>query len=286
MQYLRKFNESNVDKDLIRSLCNQYFYTRSKGLAIVNPNIREIHDDGTVDIEGDIHSRGRLRDINFMPIKFGIVTGSFICPTMLSESGGFKVSNLNNFPRVVGGDFNVDGLGLTSLEGGPTEVGGSYFCKLNKLTNLVGAPKSVEHFLCPFNNLISLEGCPKIFRKESPKTWPFDSYSIDKKLLGGKTTLRIGNNLNLFDPTGLKDVQVDNVEFGWPLSEFENFFEDNKTRNFIQSLDYNYFRWVRGKPSIIIWRFLEALDELGCKSDYSPNQLKRKLSMYNLIEEN
>jgi hypothetical protein len=88
--------------------------------------------DGLVNVKYDVD----ISDIKLkvIPIKFGIVTGYFVCS-----------SNK-----------------LKSLEGCPESVGGYFNCAFNKLVNLKGAPKSVgDGFFCSSNNLTSLEGCPK-----------------------------------------------------------------------------------------------------------------------------
>jgi len=59
-------------------------------------------------------------------------------------------------------DFEVMGIGLTSLEGSPEKVGGSFRLYGNdKLTSLKGGPLDVgREFLCTGSNLYSLEGSP------------------------------------------------------------------------------------------------------------------------------
>ena len=65
------------------------------------------------------------------------------------------------------GDFNCNGLGLTSLEGSPKTVNGTFDCHKNSITSLVGGPKEVgKDYICyKCKNLESLEGAPeKILR--------------------------------------------------------------------------------------------------------------------------
>jgi hypothetical protein len=62
----------------------------------------------------------------------------------------------------VGGAFYCSDNRLTSLVGAPKSVGWSFCCRDNKLTSLKGAPKSVRgDFTCDGNKLTSLEGAPE-----------------------------------------------------------------------------------------------------------------------------
>ena len=66
-----------------------------------------------------------------LPLKFGVVTGHFLC-------------NSNN---------------LTSLEGCPLRVSGSFTCRRNNLTSLEGCPKYVgRDFWCTNNNIREFTG--------------------------------------------------------------------------------------------------------------------------------
>ena len=88
-----------------------------------------INDNGTIDIDGDVDlSYGNH---NKIPLRFGIVTGSF--------------------------DFSNNQL--TSLEGCPRKIGGSFDCSFNLLINLIGGPETVESdYICSDNRLETLDG--------------------------------------------------------------------------------------------------------------------------------
>ena len=65
-------------------------------------------------------------------------------------------------PWEVGGDFDCNATGLTSLAGAPQSVGGDFDCGHNQLTSLAGAPQSVGgDFDCTSNQLTSLAGAPQ-----------------------------------------------------------------------------------------------------------------------------
>jgi hypothetical protein len=135
-------NESLEDID---SICKKY--------GIKNYTIK----DGLVHVDGDVDlSR---RGLTKLPLKFGEVTGYFLCSYN-------QLTSLEGAPTRVGGYFDCYGNQLTSLEGAPTRVGGYFDCSNNKLTNLEGAPEVVENgFYCYNNKLTNLEGAPEVVEK-------------------------------------------------------------------------------------------------------------------------
>ena len=112
-----------------------------------------IRPDGLVDVEGRILLS--FMHLTKIPIKFGIVNGSFNCADNY-------LTSLHGAPEEVGDDFWCAGNQLTSLEGCPGKVGVDFDCSYNQLTSLIGSPKEVEgDFDCSGNQLTSLIGCPK-----------------------------------------------------------------------------------------------------------------------------
>ncbi len=77
-----------------------------------------INSDGSIDVNGDVSLS--YKGLSELPLKFGIVSGSFYC------------SNNN----------------LTSLEGSPIELGGSFWCNGNKLTSLEGYNGEYDKLYC------------------------------------------------------------------------------------------------------------------------------------------
>ena len=55
---------------------------------------------------------------------------------------------------------NLEGKGLTSLEGSPKEVG-VFNVSRNELKNLIGSPKIVKYYIAYSNELETLEGAPE-----------------------------------------------------------------------------------------------------------------------------
>jgi len=141
----------------------------TQGTWSVNPTT------GLVDIQGDFSTFESPKK-TFSRIKFGNVTGDFVCCENYFES-------LKGAPREVGGDFDFrenylkylkgapQKVGkrfdcscnlIQSLEGVPQEVGGDFDCSHNELQSLEGAPQKVEgNFWCSHNELQSLAGSPK-----------------------------------------------------------------------------------------------------------------------------
>ena len=91
-------------------------------LSLLKVKKYTINSDLTVDVNGTVNMDDR--DLTSIPIKFGIVTGNFICT--------------NNR--------------LTTLKNTPREVGGYFDCSFNKLTTLKGSPKKVGTFACRSNS--------------------------------------------------------------------------------------------------------------------------------------
>jgi hypothetical protein len=132
--------------DSIKSICERY--------GIKNYTINE---DGSVDVDGEVYICNK--SLTKLPLKFGKVTGNFVCYNnqLTSLEGVF-----GRGPEWVGGNFYISKNQLTSLEGSPKEVGGTFYCQNNQLTSLEGGPKSVgRDFYCYGNKLTTLEGSPE-----------------------------------------------------------------------------------------------------------------------------
>jgi hypothetical protein len=151
------FNRKRIPED-INAICKKYDITRYT-----------INSDGTVDVNNDVNLR--VKGLTKLPLKFGIVKGSFDCGnnelttlegSPIEVSGGFKCNNnkltsLEGSPREVGRVFYCSGNQLTTLEGGPDHVGGDYYCGRNKLTTLEGSPIDLGgSFSCKDNPVYSI----------------------------------------------------------------------------------------------------------------------------------
>ena len=112
-----------------------------------------LNPDGTVDVDGSVYLS--KKGLSKLPLKFGRVTGYFVCHNN-------QLTSLVGCPKEIGRDFRCDNNQLTSLVGCPTEIGGDFWCHSNKLTSLEGCPTEVgDSFWCYLNQLSSLKGAPE-----------------------------------------------------------------------------------------------------------------------------
>jgi len=125
----------------------------TKGTYSFNPKT------GLVDVDESFNcSRQGLTD--FKGVRFGYVSGSFICFSN-------RLTSLEGAPRRVKEYFNCGNNQLTSLEGAPQSVGGSFDCSSNFLVSLEGAPQKVGGEFYFFKNPISNEIVIRVLRKMS-----------------------------------------------------------------------------------------------------------------------
>lgn len=78
----------------------------------------------------------------------------FIVDQSMVVDGRFKEGII---PKIVKGVFRCNGLGLTTLEGGPEYVGTYFNCENNNLTSLEFSPVVDGNFNCSNNKIINLE---------------------------------------------------------------------------------------------------------------------------------
>lgn len=126
-----------------------------------------VHVDGDVGINE--------KELTEIPVKFGVVTGNFLChKNKLTSLNGspYKCQSFNcsenllhsleGGPVEVAVDFFCHNNRLESLKFGPVKPVREYYCFENKLKNLSGAPKEVmDTFICSKNELVSLRGAPQ-----------------------------------------------------------------------------------------------------------------------------
>jgi len=190
-----------------------------------------INSDGSIDVNGGV-DLSRLK-LSKLPLEFRNVSDYFYC-------NGNKLTSLEGAPQSVGGNFSCRNNQLTSLEGAPQSVGGNFDCGYNQLTSLEGAPLSVSgSFYCFDNHLTSLEGAPQS--------------------VGG--TFYCDNN-ELASLEGAP-LSVGRVFYCYrnPVYEVWKLFEDYSKIELLN--DYDLFREVDGKPSIVLDRLNDFLAEIG-----------------------
>jgi hypothetical protein len=145
--FLIERSDSSDGVESISDICKKY-------------NIKNytINEDGSVDVDGNVFFLpGKYIRLTKLPLKFGKVTGDFVC----SEN---ELASLEGCPEWVGGTFDCSRNQLTSLEGCSKSVGGRFYCEQNQLTSLVGGPQVVLGAYCAYDNQInSFEGFPDDF---------------------------------------------------------------------------------------------------------------------------
>jgi hypothetical protein len=183
-----------------------------------------LNPDGKIDVEGDFQGDGYLTD--FKGLKFGRVSGDFWCH-------GNDLTSLDGAPSAVGKDFWCYRNDITSLEGGPQEVGGNYDCT-------------------PNDNLVSLQGAPKILKGEfegpggisilsggwSPEgifeTWKKTRNPRGKELLGTLLTKERLQKAIDADPAGAMKMLRDYLSEDW-LKGMKLIWPES-TRDYVQAL--------------------------------------------------
>lgn len=161
-------------------------------------------------------------------------------------------------------DLSVNFNLLNSLEGCPQNVR-SLHCNFNNLTSMEGAPEELHVLSCGNNLLTSMEGLPKKIRFTLHLQNNF--YLVNPKGMEGFVMTGMGHNL-LSSP----HISIENT----PLFSLMKQFKD--LSQFIQSLDYYYFRMVDGVPSVIGFRLDEALEEFDLK--------RKPILNYRVVDEN
>lgn len=117
-----------------------------------------IHDDLTVDVDGDVEL-SKL-NLKIIPCQFGEVSGNFNCSKNL-------LTSLEGVPRVLKGAFFCNNNQLTSLTFCPNEVRGNFDCSYNLLSSLKGGPQSLQkdqeygHYNCSHNPITELSHLPQ-----------------------------------------------------------------------------------------------------------------------------
>jgi hypothetical protein len=140
---LKRYQSFLESKQDIDSICREYYI-----------NNYTINDDGTIDVDGNVHLSGR--GLTKLTLKFRNVSGDFYCYDN-------KLTTLEGCPQSVVGSFYCSNNQLTTLEGSPRSVGGSFFCYNNKLTTLEESPSSVGgSFDCSNNKIKDFRGFPEI----------------------------------------------------------------------------------------------------------------------------
>lgn len=239
---------------------------------------------------------------NFSCVSVGLTT-LVGCPEHVRSFNvsGNQLTNLEGFPKVVESTINLGSNKLTSLEGLNYQAGDLYLDG-NKLTSWSGGPNYVQGNLRVERNLFTdFKGFPthvdgQFSPQENPNLTSLEGFPVhnNKKIGGVPYPIRLYGLPNLFFAKkyeGDFDLQFEtcalDLDLRWeydrayrfvgqsfkndappPISQIVQLFPS--TAEFFDSLDYNYFKMVDGKPAIIEWRFREALEELGLPFPVNP----------------
>jgi len=210
-----------IKESKLKQLLNPKLDRNSVEAQLLNYDIDNftINPDGTVDVDGDVDLYSK--DLDYIPFKFGKVTGDFWC-------GYNNLSTLENSPIYVGGNFDCSMNKLNNdLEYGPSYVGGVYNCSYNQLKSLKGSPKEIfDDFYCHMNHLTNLEYGPEKVK---------NSYGCsDNKLKSLK-----GSPAKLLGSFTCNDNKLTTLE-GGPLFVGKNFY-----------CNRNGLEYIKGAPLIV-----------------------------------
>ena len=144
MKYLNLFNkfesrsgvfEGYQSESEVAEICKKY--------CITNWSL----ESGLVNVYGDvILAYSKLKKL---PLKFGVVTGSFNCSPN-------RLTSLEGCPIRVGDWFDCVNNNLTSLEGCPKYIGGNLYCQGNNIREFTGI-KYIEGCLyCSDNPIFNI----------------------------------------------------------------------------------------------------------------------------------
>ena len=97
-----------------------------------------------INVNGNINLELKNKDNIPEFIKFGKVTGHFICSNC-------ELTSLRGVPDFVGGSFDCTHNNLTTLKGGPKIVKGNYYASDNKLTSI-----RKDHFLPKYLRMLNV----------------------------------------------------------------------------------------------------------------------------------
>ena len=129
MRYLKLF-EGYQSESEVSEICKNWGITNwslERGLVNV---------DGGVDLS--------YFGLTHIPLKFGVVTGDFLCNVN-------KLTSLDGCPNRVGGYFSCNSNNLTSLVGCPKYVGGNFWCVRNNIREFTGIKYIEGQLLCNSN---------------------------------------------------------------------------------------------------------------------------------------
>jgi hypothetical protein len=229
-----------------------------------------INDDLSIEVDGNVHLVEK--ELEYLPLKFNYVSGSFYCYKN-------ELKSLKGCPQTVGTNFECSYNKLKTLEGCPQTVGGYFDCFGNELKSLEGCPQTVfGYFNCGGNELKSLKGCPQTVDGN------FSCYFNKLKTLeGGPQT--VGGDFNCYsnkltdlehfpEVNGTIDIKHNTVNL-----LVYTFIENEETDSFMIE-DFNDYEIVRNRDTVM----LDRLQTFIRDNDLEMPDLEEIKKEYKIIE--
>ena len=158
MKWIKRFKELNGKVDRIHEsrqtesevakICRKY-NIKINGRERQSLWSWSLNSDGLVDVDGNVFIIGKKLEpsnkLTELPLKFGTITGSFICYDNF-------LTSLEGAPHTVGGDFNVDNNELTSFEFAPKSVVGNFLAHNNNIRSFEGLVNIGGYLNCGGSN--------------------------------------------------------------------------------------------------------------------------------------
>ena len=229
-----------------------------------------INDDLSIDVDGDVYLVDK--GLEYLPLKFNYVSGSFYCYKN-------ELKSLKGCPQTVGTNFECSYNKLKTLEGCPQTVGGYFDCFGNELKSLEGCPQTVfGYFNCGGNELKSLEGCPQTVSGDFYcNSNILETFEGSPKVVGGDFMC---NNNELKDLEHFPEVSdYINIDINPVYLLVYTFIENEETDSFMIE-DFIDYEIVRNRDTVM----LDRLQTFIRDNDLEMPDLEEIKKHYKIIE--
>lgn len=139
-----------LSNNIVKTLMNEIINWCKENIKGYNVSF-EIDEDKNLIIKGNCYIDNT--ELTKLPYRIHKVIGNFSVCGDLTIPRTMHLQTLENFPRIVTGNFNISGNpDLVSLAGGPVEVGGYYRCSHCNIKTMVGMAKKIGSYISAFSN--------------------------------------------------------------------------------------------------------------------------------------
>lgn len=139
-----------ISNNIVKTLMNEIINWCKENIKGYNVSF-EIDENKNLIVTGNCYINDPT--LTKLPYKIHKVIGNFSVCGSLDEPKVMHLQTLENFPKIVTGNFNIgSNVDLTSLVGGPEEVGGYYRCSHCKLKSFDGIAKKIGSYISAFSN--------------------------------------------------------------------------------------------------------------------------------------